>query len=316
MRRLLVTALVLTAVATGGAASRLDPGAPGRFPVGDATLTLVDAARGRTLVTELWYPAAAPGRDAARRRGRFPLVLVAHGHCGVRTNYEHLTRHLASRGFVVAAPDFPGFTKAVCDAGGPTSGLVDEPPEDLAFLARVLHDRAGPAAAVAAAVRGRRTGLVGHSLGGLATINAARAHRELAATVALAPAAGAATAAPFHGLTPPRAFLVVAGTADATVPPALFAVPFFRALPPPAWLVTITGGTHGGFTDVAGGTSPAALARQQALVRRYATAFLEGVLANRRRMRRFLTPADALAQGPDVAVDVRPRRFPSPPTAR
>jgi hypothetical protein len=82
-------------------------------------------------------------------------------------------------------------------------------------------------------------------------------------------------------------------------------VPFFQALPAPAWLVTITGGTHSGFTDVAAGMSPVALLRQQALVARYATAFLEGVLANRRRMRRFLTPADAARQGADVSLVVR-----------
>jgi predicted dienelactone hydrolase len=297
--------LVLLAGQDAGAASRLDPGATGRFLVGDTTITLVDAARARTLVTEVWYPAAIAARDAPSARGRFPLVLVAHGNCGFRTNYEFLTRHLASRGFVVAAPEFPGFNKALCDAGGPTFGHTDGPPDDLAFLARALRDPAGPAAAIARAVAGRKTGLVGHSLGGLAVINAAVAHRALGAVVVLAPLAAAGTAAPFHGLAPARNVLVVAGTADTTLPPAFTAVPFFAALPPPAWLVTIAGGTHGGFTDVAAGMPAAALARQQALTNRYATAFLEGVFARRRRMRRFLTPADAAGQGGDVTMAAR-----------
>src|SRR5262245_53239715 len=104
-----------------------DPGATGRFAVGTTTLTLVDASRGRTFVTEVWYPATTAGRDVTLRRGHFGLVLVAHGNCGSRTNYEYLTTHLASRGFVVGAPDFPGFNKAACDAG-PESGLALEPP--------------------------------------------------------------------------------------------------------------------------------------------------------------------------------------------
>src|SRR5579871_3061246 len=99
------------------------------YPVGVATLTPVDAARGRTLVTEVWYPGRAPGRDAAPRAGRFPLVLVAHGNCGFRTNYEYLTVPLAALGFVVAAPDFPGFNKAVCDAGPESLGDVAHDPE-------------------------------------------------------------------------------------------------------------------------------------------------------------------------------------------
>ena len=69
MRGLFVTALLIAAL-PAGAASRFDPSTPGRFPIGDTTLTLVDAARGRTLVTEIWYPAAATARDASPRAGR------------------------------------------------------------------------------------------------------------------------------------------------------------------------------------------------------------------------------------------------------
>src|SRR5262245_1732969 len=126
--------LFLTAALAAPASGRV-------FPVGVATLALVDASRARTLVTEVWYPATDAGRDAPIAGRRFPLLLVAHGHCGFRTNYEYLTTDLASRGYVVAAPDFPGFTKAVCDAGGPTTGLAVEPPVDLEFLDTMLRDR-------------------------------------------------------------------------------------------------------------------------------------------------------------------------------
>src|SRR5438477_2719803 len=125
MRATLVLVLVLALGGRARAGLR-DPSAPGPFAVGVTTRTFVDASRGRTLVTEVWYPAVAAGRDATPRHGRFALVLAAHGNCGFRTNYEYLTTFLATHGFLVAAPDFPGFNKAVCDAGQPETGLVAE----------------------------------------------------------------------------------------------------------------------------------------------------------------------------------------------
>ena len=63
-----------------------------------------------------------------------------------------------------------------------------------------------------------------------------------------------------------------------------------------------TTSTHGGFSDLDAGLALEALARQQALVRRYATAFLARYLARDRRFRRFLTGEDAAAQGADVEL--------------
>src|SRR5580765_1996952 len=90
-RLLVLLALVLPGLAS---AAPPDPSGTGRNAVGVTTLTVSDTSRGRTLVTEVWYPATVPGRDAAPARGRFPLVLVAHGSCGFRTNYEYVTEPL------------------------------------------------------------------------------------------------------------------------------------------------------------------------------------------------------------------------------
>src|SRR5262249_2665272 len=98
--------------------------ADGQFVVGQRTLTLVDTTRGtpggasrpakpdRTLVTEVWYPAAIPvdgdPRDAPIWPfATFPLVVMSHSFTGTRLDEAYVARHLASRGFVVAAADFP-----------------------------------------------------------------------------------------------------------------------------------------------------------------------------------------------------------------
>ncbi len=302
-----VTALVaMLLVATVAQAARVDPAAPGRFPVGVTTLTFTDAARGRSLVTEVWYPAAFAGKDAPMARGKYPLVLLAHGNCGFRTNYEFVSVTLASHGFLVAAPDFPGINKAAC-AAGPESGLFAEPPVDLTYLRTAFHDRNGVAARFVPAVRGKKTGLVGHSLGGLAVLNAAVADASFTAVAALAPFATAGIGQTLAALLHRPAVLVVAGSADTTLPPPTFADPLFGALGPISFLVTIQDGTHGGFTDVDGSLTDAALARQQRLTDRYAIAFLERYLARSRRFGRFLTTADAAAQADGVTLQPRLR---------
>ena len=294
----LLVGLALLMLASAVAAAPLDPSADGPFEVGVTTMTFVDAARARTLVTEVWYPATAAGRDAPLHGGRFPLVLAAHGYCGFRTNYEYLTIPLAARGFVVAAPDFPDFTKSVCDTGTPVADLV-EAPKDLSFLRQVLHDRAGPAAALARRLRGRRTGVVGHSVGGAAAVTAAIADASLRAVVALAPIAGAPEGETLADLRPRRAVGVVVGTAD---PLLALDRAFFGALAPPGFLVTITAGTHSGLTDMDSHLTPEKLAREEFLARRYAVALLERYLARNRRFAPFLTASDAAAQGPDVVL--------------
>ena len=115
-----------------------DPFARGPFPVGVRTTTLTDAARGgRRLPLEVWYPATdahagqdtvdptrdryemLPGlpsvsqdavRDAAARQGPFPLVAFSHGYGGHRRQSTFLCTHLASHGYVVAAPEHVGNT--------------------------------------------------------------------------------------------------------------------------------------------------------------------------------------------------------------
>src|SRR5438552_10210908 len=124
--RRLVALVVLVALALPARAAGVDPSADGPYAVGVTTVTFMDASRERTLVTEVWYPARAAGRAAPARRGRYPLVLVAHGYCGFRTNYEYLTVPLARWGFLIAAPDFPGIDQADCAAGAPPGDLFGD----------------------------------------------------------------------------------------------------------------------------------------------------------------------------------------------
>lgn len=283
--------LVLVALAARVYAAA-DPAHAGKLAVGVTTVSAVDHSReDRTLPTEIWYPARSAGRDAEPLPKSYPLILMAHGFCGSRLNYEYLTTHLASWGFVVAAPDFTGVTQAACAAGQVTAAF-DDLPQDLSFVCRSLHDTTGPLETWAQHVRGVPTGLVGHSLGGRAVVVAPTIDPSFTTIVALAPAVRADDDALVGGLDPRPAWMVMGGTSDALVSFTTWTEPFFQGLHAPAYLVRVTGGTHDGFSDSDSSLSPDALALQQTAVKRYATPLFFKYLAHKRKFARGLKAKD------------------------
>jgi predicted dienelactone hydrolase len=154
----------------------------------------------RSLTIEVWYPASlAPGqpqarvyrtvardpsrptellgravRDAAPAAppvGGYPLVIISHGYPGNRYLLSHLGENLASKGFVVAAPDHPDSTYA--DQKAFASTLYNRPFDQLFVLDeldRLSRDGSGSFLAGLADVA--RTGIIGYSMGGYGVLSA------------------------------------------------------------------------------------------------------------------------------------------------
>jgi predicted dienelactone hydrolase len=288
MRHVVFASILLALPASALAASDLTR--PGKLEVGVTTVTAVDTSRGnRALPIELWYPARRAGRDATPLPRKYPLVILAHGLCGSRLYYDYLAPHFASWGFVVAAPDFTGFTRADCDAGSYTAS-IDDLPLDLSFVRRDLHDLGGPLGAWAGHVRGMPTALVGNSLGGFAAVGAARIDASFTAIVGLAAAAPPDLAPPLADLH--RAWMVMGATGDDTVSFTSWTEPFFEQLPAPSFLVRFTGGSHTGFSDENPETEPDPRQAQHDVAKRYATPFLLKYLAQKPKFGRRLRPTD------------------------
>jgi predicted dienelactone hydrolase len=260
----------------------------------------------RALTIEVWYPAAlAPGqspdgvyhtvaRDPARPAelhgravrdaspaalpdGGYPLVVVSHGFPGNRYLLSHLAENLASKGFVVAAPDHPDSTYA--DQRAFASTLYNRPLDQLFVLDEIDRlARRTSGSFLAGLVDASRTGLVGYSMGGYGVLSslgagfsdaavaarsappnrllferaasnpafAKRADARIKAAVAIAPYGGAAGTWDAEGLgaiTTPVLF--VAGSADDIVGyekgvKALFA----GASRSDRYLLTFVGGSH------------------------------------------------------------------------
>jgi predicted dienelactone hydrolase len=167
----------------GGVADAADAASP--EPIGVTTRTWTDSTRptpqngtapaltSRTLVTEIWYPAANSGDAAAPTvrdapvapGGPFPLVLFVHGSSSGRLLSTFLTIALARAGYVVAAADFP--LTALSTPGGASDLGVSYQVGDLRFLCDQLKAASlDPSDALHGAVDGSSYAVVGHSTGG------------------------------------------------------------------------------------------------------------------------------------------------------
>lgn len=235
--------------------------APGSYPVGYTTLTLVDGSRptwgttdasdlpDRTLVTDVIYPAQEAGSDAAPAAGPFPLVVYAHGFMGGRENNLLLARLIASHGYVVAAPDFPRTHM------GTEGGIVFEDsrfqPGDVRFVIDTLQGHSAASGDFFSGLLEERVVLIGYSLGAftatLAGFHPAERHDAVVGVVLMAGPACYVPDNTFEGSETP--LLVIHGDRDAIVPFENGAEALFDAAPGERWLLRLAGGTHTGFVD-------------------------------------------------------------------
>jgi predicted dienelactone hydrolase len=242
---------------------------PGPSGVGTKTLTFVDGNRStpangshesqpsRTLLTQIWYPTTPNGRGTEDEQANAPLVwdgppvpliMYSHGFMSSHTEGTYLADHLASHGYIVAAPDFP--LSHLGTPGGATVADLPNQPGDVSFLIDTLLADA----TFGSVIDHTLIGLTGLSLGGTTTLLTTfhpdlRDHRVRAAAAMAPGACFFAKAFYAHAQVP---LLLIDGDIDAITPykeNTLFA---FGEASPPKYLVTLMGGTHTGFSAAAG----------------------------------------------------------------
>lgn len=165
-----------------------DVTAPGPYAVGSTTYQFVDTTRPtaasgdvpgsdeRLLTTEVWYPAVADpakpdGRDAKvdTTGGRYPLIVFAHGLSSSRLFSPAYTRHLASRGYIVVAPDFP-LTRIGTPGGTRFLDTVNQAGDVSYVIDAMLAYNQSPGHLLEGAINAERIGLTGHSGGAFTTL--------------------------------------------------------------------------------------------------------------------------------------------------
>ena len=192
-------------------------------------------------------PAATDAAASGDPSHRFPVVLFSHGFGSYPEQSSFLTDHLATWGFVVAAPDhrsrdlaavLTGTVAAHVGTPSTTAPDVEDLRTALAFL-RAQDAEAG--SLLYHRLDFTRIGVVGHSAGGGAAITLA-GDSDIRTYVALAPAPGVPP-------TTSKPGLVMFGSADAIVPPSSVRSTF-ASLPSPKREIVIDGAGHNVFDDI------------------------------------------------------------------
>ncbi|MBU0994582.1 MAG: prolyl oligopeptidase family serine peptidase [Proteobacteria bacterium] len=245
----------------------------GPYGSGVSTIPLVDPTRPtaenggcpgsdvRTLTTEVWYPAMNPTADGKRDavpaisyRG-FPLIVHAHGLTSNRFELAYAAKHLATHGFVVAAPDFPLSSSNVQKYPCVGNALdYDNQAVDVIFVAKAMVSES---LKPIFHVDPERLGLSGISLGGL-TVLLAGNFADVDAVAMMAPAS--CTVVNYYGwgllpdlpLTKPS--MVIHGTADGILPYDKNATPLYEINADPKYLLTLEDGSHIGYGNDAPNT--------------------------------------------------------------
>jgi dienelactone hydrolase len=90
------------------------------FPIGHMSINFKDASRtstgysisggiampgtGRTIGTEVYYPATSAGNNTSVANGQFPVVVFGHGFAMTWDSYDNIYNRLASLGYIVLLP--------------------------------------------------------------------------------------------------------------------------------------------------------------------------------------------------------------------
>jgi predicted dienelactone hydrolase len=210
----------------------------------------------RTLPTAVWYPTAAdaggPAPTLAATGRPFPLIVFGHALGSYNSQSTFLMTHLASHGYIVAAPAFP-----LSHAGAPGGATVADVPAQTGDVSFVIDSFLGFAGdgghRFAEGVDPERIGLAGHSGGALTTLVATfdQNLREprIKAAVPFAPPSCFLQARYFAAAVP---LLIVHGDHDLLADAVADAgATFARANRPKAFLL-VYGGNHLGFADAGG----------------------------------------------------------------
>lgn len=208
--------------------------------VGHRSITYVDPSRGnRQVQTEIYYPADAAGDNVPVAAGAYPVVTFGHGFLMAWSAYQYLWTSLVPQGYILAfarteTGAFPNHEQF----GRDLAFLVDQLRAEGTNPSSPFHQHVAPTACV-----------MGHSMGGGASVLAASYNAGITALANLAAAETSPSAiGAASGVTIPS--LMFAGTKDCVTPPAQHQIPIYNALDSDCKaLVTIAGGSHCQFAE-------------------------------------------------------------------
>jgi len=218
-----------------------------QYQIGHSTLTFNDPSRsggfgsgggpGRQIQTEIYYPSYTAGENTAVATfPNFPVIVFGHGFAMGWDAYANIWQHLAPQGYILAFVRTEGSL-----IPAPSHGDFGD---DLALVATKMLALNGAAGSPFNGKVKQKVVIMGHSMGGGATMLAAENNTSIAGIVGLAPAETNPSAVSVCGNINVPA-LIFSGSNDGVTPPIDNHLPMYQGLASSCKsYVSITGGAH------------------------------------------------------------------------
>lgn len=217
-----------------------------QYQVGHMTKTFNDPTRtggfgsgggpGRQIQTEIYYPATTAGNNVPCVAGEHPVIVFGHGFAMAWDAYENIWMQYAAKGYILAFPRTEG-------------GLIPGPSHnDFGLDLKLVGEKMVAEGAVSSSILHQKVKnavvIMGHSMGGGATMLAGASNSNIKGIVGLAPAETNPSAiAAAANITVPA--LIFSGGQDGVTPPAEHHLPIYNALGSSCKsFVNIVGGAH------------------------------------------------------------------------
>ncbi len=191
------------------------------YTVGHSQITYSDPARaGRSIQTEIYYPAATAGTGVPVSSGTFPLIVFGHGFVMAWDAYQNFWDDLVLQGYIVAFPR----------TEGSISPSHAEFGKDLAFLiTKMQSESATNPSSIFYNHINSKSAIMGHSMGGGSSFLAAENNTTITTMISFAAAnTTPSSISAARQITVPT--LVFSGENDCVAPAATHQVPMYDSL--------------------------------------------------------------------------------------
>lgn len=211
------------------------------YTVGHSQITYSDPARaGRSIQTEIYYPAATAGTGVPVSSGTFPLIVFGHGFVMAWDAYQNFWDDLVLQGYIVAFPR----------TEGSISPSHAEFGKDLAFLVtKMQSESATNTSSLFYNHINSKSAIMGHSMGGGSSFLAAENNTTITTMISFAAAnTTPSSIAAASNISVPT--LVFSGQNDCVAPPATHQIPMYDSLGTLCkTFISIKGGAHCEFAN-------------------------------------------------------------------
>jgi predicted dienelactone hydrolase len=210
----------------------------GQYEIGETSIVFNDPDRDRDIETFIYYPANASGEEEPVSDGQFPVIAVGHGFVMSYTSYEYLWEHFVPLGYIVMLPN----TETTVDVSHGDFG------QDLGFIINAMQAEGENESSLFYEHLRVTSAVLGHSMGGGASVLAAAENPNISTLVTLAAAETDPSAiAAASSVTIPS--LTFAGDADCVTPPSDHQELIYANLSDCKGYVLINEGTHCQFAN-------------------------------------------------------------------